>query len=192
MPSTGVPPCELLMHRTLRSLLDCAWPNVSGRMLGAQMRQKHHHDRKARQRSFADGGQVFCRDFGRGTEGRWIPAIVDKAEPNQRWFFCRLPDGREVRRHADHMRLRREPKQQPETIEASGSVPDVMPQEEMDSWEASGGASGSKDSSSGSKGNDSDSNDNGSGSNDSCVGIASSEPRRSGRERRMPDRLRYD
>lgn len=107
--TTGVPPCQLLMRRTLRTLLDQPRPDTSKRVQAAQERQKQHHDHQARERDFAEGEKVFCRDFRLGSDTRWEPAIVSSKEPGSRWFTCALPEGQLVRRHVDNIRARPDP-----------------------------------------------------------------------------------
>jgi hypothetical protein len=103
--TTGVPPCQLLMQRTLRTLIDCSRPDVTKRTELSQEKQKRHHDRRSKPRGFDGGDAVFCRDFVRGNP-QWTPAIITNKE-GSRWYRCSLPDNRSVRRHADHLRVRR-------------------------------------------------------------------------------------
>jgi transposase InsO family protein len=191
--TTGVPPCELLMRRTLRSLLDCVRPNLPGRILEAQERQKRQHDRSTVEREFTEGERIFCRDFCRGSDTRWIPAVVERSEPGQRWFTCRLPDGQTTRRHADHMRIRssdavapcddgtvgasrdemHRPTAPDSAVSASGQANrDLEPQDRRTSAVTNSAATD--------------------GSTDSRSSDAAEGPRRSGRVRNEPDRLRYD
>lgn len=97
--TTGVPPCQLLMGRRLRTLLDLVRPDVATTVRRNQDTRKLHHDRHARDRSF-DEEEVLVRDFA-GKE-KWLPASVSR-QTGPLSYECRLPDERVVRRHADHI-----------------------------------------------------------------------------------------
>ena len=66
---TEVPPCELLMGRRLRTLLDKVRPDVADRVKRQQSMQKQRHDLRARGREFSDGETILARDFASG--GAW-------------------------------------------------------------------------------------------------------------------------
>ena len=44
--TTGVPPCEMLMNRSLRSRLDLFHPEISGKVESHQAKQKELHDQR--------------------------------------------------------------------------------------------------------------------------------------------------
>ena len=185
--TTGVPPCELLMRRTLRSLLDCPRPDVSRRVQGAQERQKQHHDRRSHERDFEDGERIFCRDFGRSSDARWIPAVV--ADSNQRWFTCRLPDGREVRRHADHLRGRRSDGGQKDS-EFDTDPSNLQCPQDICKQAPMPGSSATEELQTDSTASGTNLEPSTEGNTDAATDIAG--PRRSTRARKMPDRLHYD
>ena len=45
--TTGVPPCEMLMNRRLRSHLDLFHPEISGKVESCQAKQKELHDQRS-------------------------------------------------------------------------------------------------------------------------------------------------
>ncbi len=99
--TTGLAPAEMLLGRKLKSHLDLLHPDVEEKVRVQQGKQKAWHDRHARAQSFQEGETVFVRNFARGQ--RWLPgAIMRKSGP--RSCVVRLSDGREVRRHQDHLR----------------------------------------------------------------------------------------
>ncbi|RXN04191.1 putative protein K02A2.6-like protein [Labeo rohita] len=98
--TTGLVPAEMLMGQKPKSCLDLLRPNVEEKVRVQQGKQKAWHDRHAREQSFQERETVFVRNFARGQ--RWLPgAIVKKCGP--RSCVVRL-DGRDVRRHQDHLR----------------------------------------------------------------------------------------
>ena len=100
--TTGIPPCELLMGRKLRTLLDRLHPSVASKVFSKQHQQKRHHDSRARFRGIAAGDKVLARDFARG--GLWKQGRVER-QFGVSSFECRFEeDGRLVRRHADQLR----------------------------------------------------------------------------------------
>ena len=101
--TTGITPAELLMGRKLRSHLDLLQPDLSSRVLVRQTAQKTEHDKYSKERSLEMEDQVYVRGFGNGP--RWIPGTIVKVH-GSRSFEIKLSDGRMVRRHLDHIRLR--------------------------------------------------------------------------------------
>lgn len=99
--TTGVPPCELLMGRRLRSLLDRVRPDVKGRVLRQQERQRQQHDIHARDRQMQVGDAVLARDYA--SDGRWKPATVTGSSGAVS-FECQFKDGRGAQRHIDQLR----------------------------------------------------------------------------------------
>jgi hypothetical protein len=101
--TTGVAPAELLMGRRPRSVLDLLKPDVADRVKTKQEAQKTYHDRTAKYREFRVGDAVFVRDFS--DRKRWIPGVVsDKKGPSS--YYVSVPDGRVLRRHVEHIRIR--------------------------------------------------------------------------------------
>ncbi len=101
--TTGIPPAELLLGRRPRSHLDLLHPNIAERVRSSQERQKSGHDLRAKSRTFKVGDTVLVRNFAKGSV--WLPgSIVRMRGPLS--FDIKLDDGREVRRHVDHVRAR--------------------------------------------------------------------------------------
>ena len=117
--TTGVSPAELLMGRKLRSPLDLLKPDLHFRVEGRQEKQKQYHDKSSRQRSFAIGDLVFVNNFSRSSADLWLPGQVIVAT-GPRAFQVKIFDGRIVRRHVDHMRIRTAPVAQKELGELQG------------------------------------------------------------------------
>ena len=112
--TTGTTPAELLMGHKLRSPLDLLKPDLHIRVEEKQEKQKQYHDRIAHQRSFAVGDLVFIRNFSRSSTDQWIPGeVISTTGP--RSFRVIVPDGRILRRHIDHIRIRTAPLSQKES-----------------------------------------------------------------------------
>ena len=112
--TTGTTPAELLMGHKLRSPLDLLKPDLHIRVEEKQEKQKQYHDRIAHQRSFAVGDLVFIRNFSRSSTDQWIPGeVISTTGP--RSFRVKVPDGRILRRHIDHIRIRTAPLSQKES-----------------------------------------------------------------------------
>ncbi|CAC5387865.1 unnamed protein product [Mytilus coruscus] len=87
--TTGLAPSELLMKRKLKSRLDLVFPNIEKRVQERQQKQKHH-DKKSVNRQINVGQGVFARNFR-----NWFKRLNG---------FRR--NGRVIRRHIDHIRVR--------------------------------------------------------------------------------------
>ena len=103
--TTGISSSELLLGRKPRSRLDLLKPNTAQRVEDKQLHQKAAHDVSARHRKFELGDLVYVLNF-RGEE-KWIPGEI--VQLNGSVSFCvQLQNGKTVRRHQDHLRLRSE------------------------------------------------------------------------------------
>ena len=128
--TTGMTPSELLQGRRIRTRLDLLKPNVNERVEYRQFQQKLAHDSSAQKRSFEKGDAVFARNFGTGSS--WLSSVIQEVTGPVS-FVVKLPDGRVVRRHQDHLRRRRsrnEPAVEPQSTPAleepsSDSEPDI-------------------------------------------------------------------
>ncbi|CAG2195305.1 unnamed protein product [Mytilus edulis] len=98
-------PSELLMKRKLKSRLDLVFPNIEKRVQERQQKQKHYHDKKSVNRQINVGQGVFARNFAIGSKIKWIPGEVIK-QSGPLSFHIKLQDGRVIRRHIDHIRVR--------------------------------------------------------------------------------------
>ena len=101
--TTGVSPAELLLHYQPGTRLDLLFPQIADRVENQQARQKNSHDRTAQQCNFMQGQAVYARNFREGE--RWIPGyIVEVTGPVS--YNIELEDGRNWKRHQDHIRSR--------------------------------------------------------------------------------------
>ena len=84
----------------LRTHLDLMKLDVSNRVRTKQGCQKTLHDRHAQERQLEVGDSVFARNFGTGR--KWLAGTVITVKGQS----CRveLADGRNIRRHLDHIR----------------------------------------------------------------------------------------
>lgn len=101
--STGVSPAQLLFGRRLRTRLDAIKPSLECRVEARQNQQKASHDRRARDRRFAEGDPVFVRNFRQGP--RWLPGLIEQISGPVS-YRVRLSDGRLLRCHQDQVRKR--------------------------------------------------------------------------------------
>ena len=101
--TTGCPPAELLFGRNLRTRLDLIKPDLARSVEKRQCKQKENHDQKSRTPRFAVKDNVYVRNFSGRTS--WLPGyILRPSGPCS--FMAKLLDGRVVRRHTDHLRMR--------------------------------------------------------------------------------------
>ena len=95
---------EVLNQRKMRSRLDLLHPSLQGKVHKKQTQMKETHDRKGDDRKFIPGESVYVKNFG--PELKWlIGTIIHVICP----VSCAVvpQDGRECRRHVDHLRSRR-------------------------------------------------------------------------------------
>ena len=102
--TTGAAPAELLLGRLPRTHHMLMRPDLSARVRNAQYRQKLTHDTHAKEWQFSPHDPVYVRNFGRdGSE--WLPGEISQAM-GECSYTIKLADGRNVRRHIDHIRVR--------------------------------------------------------------------------------------
>ena len=102
--TTGVSPAELLLGRQPRSKLDLLKPNTAERVEFRQQKQKASHDNASCSRMFAVGDPVYAKNFGQGQ--RWLSGeVTELTGPVS--VMVTLNDGRLLRRHQDHIRIRK-------------------------------------------------------------------------------------
>ncbi len=99
--TTGVPPAELLMGRSLRSRLNFLFSDVHGKVEASQLEQKRAHDGCHSLRIFSVGDKVLIKDFTQSTV-KWLPGTICKISGPLSYIV----DGRMARRHVDHIRRR--------------------------------------------------------------------------------------
>jgi len=102
--TTGRSPAELLIGRKLRTHLDLLHPDDSEKVRLKQQNQKHYHDSRAKNRAIYIGDLVFVKNFASKGPNWLTGCIIDKTGPVS--FLVELSDGRIVRRHQDHVRIR--------------------------------------------------------------------------------------
>ena len=100
---TGLPPCEMLMGRKLRSRLDLLKPDVQARVISKQAKQKSNRDKHGKPRTFVEGERVYAKNFGQGN--RWLPGLIVSSKGPVS-FEIKLQNGKKCRRHQDHLRHR--------------------------------------------------------------------------------------
>ena len=100
--STGCSPAEMLMSRRPRSLLDLVRPDTAQKVQHSQQQNVRHHNQHSRQRVFSVGNSVLIKNFGSGP--KWLKGQIT-AIRGPLSYTVRLPDGRYVRRHVDHVQL---------------------------------------------------------------------------------------
>ena len=104
--TTGQCPAELLFGRRPRSPLDALHPDLSGRVVSEQQRQKAAHDSHAKAREFHPGDLVYARNYSGSP--KWLPGIVTKCTGPVS-IEVDLGEGKGVwRRHLDQVRTRYE------------------------------------------------------------------------------------
>ena len=178
--TTGIAPSELLMHRHLKTRLHLIKPDVSGQVAAQQTKQKGMHDRHAKARFFAPGDAAYALRY-HGNKESWVHgSIVEQTGPLS--YIVRLDDGSVVRRHVDQLqRGITSPPVAPPTLRVPIEVRQPLQlQEDVES-------SGEPNSSSPSVSLDSPAPDQ--RLNCSSTPVPVTEPRRSLRFRKQPDRL---
>lgn len=100
---TGVPPAEMLLGRRPKSHLDLLRPDVGARVVRSQDVQKERRDQHAKERLFHPGDCVYVKNFATGSP--WLPGVIHR-RTGPVSFVVDLSDGRQVRRHQDHLRIR--------------------------------------------------------------------------------------
>ena len=101
--TTGLPPCEMLMGRKLRSRLDLLKPDVQARVISKQAKQKSNRDKHCKPRTFVEGERVYAKNFGQGN--RWLPGLIVSSKGPVS-FEIELQNGKKCHRHQDHLRHR--------------------------------------------------------------------------------------
>ncbi|XP_065902359.1 uncharacterized protein [Dysidea avara] len=98
--TTGVPPCQLLMGRQLKTCLDLVLPDIAKHVEQVQMSQKQYYDGHSKARSFQHGDKVLVRNY-RGHPS-WLPGIV-KGVLGPVSYQVELNDCQLWKRHVDQL-----------------------------------------------------------------------------------------
>ena len=105
--TTGLPPAEMLLGRKPKSHLDLLRPDVGAKVARSQENQKVRRDQHARERLLQQGDCVYVKNFAAGSP--WLPGVIHRQSVPVS-FVVDLLDGRQVRRHEDHVRARTDAK----------------------------------------------------------------------------------
>lgn len=98
--TTGVSPAEMLFGRRPKSHLDLLHPDIEERVVRGQDTQKLRRDQHAKDRVFQPGDHVYVKNFATGLP--WLPGVIQH-QTGPVSFVVDLLDGRQVRRHQDHL-----------------------------------------------------------------------------------------
>eukprot|EP00731_Ephydatia_muelleri_P026680 Em0018g780a len=98
---TNVSPCSLFLQRELRTKLDLLRQTTEQIVRKKQEEQKEGHDKNTRERVFEQNDIVWASNFGVGE--RWVKGKI-KQSSGPSLYLVELADGREWRRHIDHLR----------------------------------------------------------------------------------------
>ena len=75
--TTGVPLCQLLMNRQLRSRFDLLYPTVAKKMEHRQLKQREQHDKQRPLRVFVVDDPVYTQNFS-SRNPKWIAGTIVK------------------------------------------------------------------------------------------------------------------
>ncbi|XP_063970819.1 uncharacterized protein K02A2.6-like [Lytechinus pictus] len=95
-------PSELMFKRRIRSRMDHVRPNLHKSVQKQQSAMKQAADKRSKMRQFKLNDTVLVKNFAAGPT--WLRGIVTE-KLNEVMYVIELQDGREVRRHVDHIRL---------------------------------------------------------------------------------------
>ncbi len=103
---TGVSPAEMMFGRPMRTSLDLLKKGVRReRMENYQRSQKEKYDQHSMPRSFKVGDLVYVYSLPRtGQRSNWLPGVIASSQGTS--YEVTLEDGRNFRRHVDHLRYR--------------------------------------------------------------------------------------
>ena len=113
--TTGVPPAELLMGRTLRSKLELLQPNFSSKMQHSQITQKKNHDVKKPYRQFIEGDLVYAENCTNNSNSKWLSGKISLAT-GPLSYIIELLNGNTVRHHVDHIKAREQSQEQQSSV----------------------------------------------------------------------------
>ena len=99
--TTGTPPSELLMGRTLRTRWDIMKPDVGQRVCWCQAKQKEGKDNNSKLRHFMMGQSVMVKNFRTGPT--WMPGIIVQ-QLGPLTYMIEVSAGKFWKRHVDHVK----------------------------------------------------------------------------------------
>ena len=120
---TGLSPAEMLNKRKFNTHFDLLQPRLDKRIQKQQELQKAQHDQHTKPRQANKGEEVYVSNFGPGQ--KWVPGIVTKESDTL--IQVQLEDGREIRRHLDHARIKHDHSETPATS-ATSTVMENLPE----------------------------------------------------------------
>ena len=121
--TTGVPPCQLLMGRMIKTPMAAVFPSVQAKVLAKQGAMKKAFDLKVAPRGFELGENVYSRNYGQGS--KHLPGnVVDKQ--GSVTYGVLLKDQRYVRRHADQLFSRLKDNRVTDVVEGTSQLPPVV------------------------------------------------------------------
>lgn len=98
---TGMAPCNLMMNRSLRTVLDLLRPNITNHVNNKQASQKSAHDKHLIVRKLCVGDQVMVRSYRCG-DPKWVNGTVVK-QMGEVSYMVKLSDGIVWKRHIDQL-----------------------------------------------------------------------------------------
>ena len=101
--TAGISSCKLLKRRQLRTILDAVQPSVGRKVHQSQEKITNYYNQKSKERCFSPGETVYVRNHTDNSP-MWIPAVLK--EMHNDLFVSEATDGRRLRRHSNHVRLR--------------------------------------------------------------------------------------
>ena len=101
--TTGVSPAVMMFKRPLRCHLDLLKPNIEETVQARQIQQQLNHDVHSKDRKFQINDTVYVENFAQGS--KWLEGIVEEIR-GPLTYMIKLPDGRILKRHVDHIRNR--------------------------------------------------------------------------------------
>ena len=99
--TTGTPPCELLMGRTLRTRWDLLKPDVGQRVCWRQSKQKEGKDGNNPLRHFVTGQSVMVKNFRMGPT--WLSGVIVQ-QLGPLTYLVEISAGKFWKRHVDHVK----------------------------------------------------------------------------------------
>ena len=101
--TAGISSCKLLKRRQLRTIPDAVQPSVGRKVHQSQAKITNYYNQKSKERCFSPGEAVYVRN-PTDNSPMWIPAVLK--EMHNDLFVSEATDGRRLRRHSNHVRLR--------------------------------------------------------------------------------------
>ena len=104
--TTGVSPAELIFGRKIRTHLDLLHPTLHDKVQKQQLSQKSNFDKSTMSRDIGVEDTVFVRNYDRNASryDKWVPGVItERTGPLS--YEVRTPSQGVVRRHQDQIRV---------------------------------------------------------------------------------------